>query len=239
MKKRKFKPKPGQVDYSNIHWAPVVNCAVKYKDKILLVRRSKGLGFYPGYWNGISGFLDDKKSVEEKVREELREELGISGKDIKKIKKGEIFHIKAPKYDKTWIVHPVLVEIKTDKVRLDWEAESLRWIEPKKAQNLKLVSDFKNVLKKLFPQIINSGEVKVGDYKHYKGDTYRVFGKAFHSETLEELVIYRHLSEKNKEDLIYWVRPVKMFLEKVAVKGKKIPRFKYIGKRNRSNLQNH
>lgn len=231
MGKNKFKPRPGQVDYSNIHWAPVVNCAVKYRDKILLVRRSKDLGFYPGYWNGVSGFLDDNKNIEEKVREELKEELGVSGKDIKRIKMGEIFHSKAPKYDKTWIVHPVLVEVKTDKVKINWEAENLRWIEPRKARSLKLVPDFKIVLEKLFPQISNFGEVKIGEYKHYKGDIYRVLGKAFHSETLEGFVIYRHPSGKREGNSIYWARPIKMFLEKVNVKGRKVPRFKYIGKR--------
>ena len=72
----KFKPKPGQIDYTNARWAPVINCVVKYKDRILIVQRSSKLNFYPGYWNGISGFLDDKRSLEEKARDELKEEAG-------------------------------------------------------------------------------------------------------------------------------------------------------------------
>lgn len=77
MSKPKFKPKPGQVDFTNIRWAPVINCVVKHQDKILLVKRSKELNLYPGYWNGISGFLDDQRSLTEKVEEEIKEELGI------------------------------------------------------------------------------------------------------------------------------------------------------------------
>lgn len=74
--------------------------------------------------------------------------------------------------------------------------------------------------------------VKPGKYQHYKGKFYEVIGVAHHSETLEELVVYRALYDT--EDFgknALWVRPKKMFLEKVTVDGKKIPRFKYLGKK--------
>lgn len=145
----KFNPKPGQMDYTNARWAPVINCVVKYGDKILIVQRSKKLNFYPGYWNGVAGFLDDYKSLEEKVKEEVREELGLSLKDIKGIKLGEIFDQEEPKYKKTWIVHPVLVEINTNKIKLDWEAENYKWVKPSGIKNLKLLPGFDKVLKKL------------------------------------------------------------------------------------------
>lgn len=151
MKKLKFKPKPGQVDYTNARWAPVINCVLKYKDKILVVQRSKKLNFYPGYWNGISGFLDDQKSLTEKVVEELREELGISKNKIKQIWLGDIFDQEEPKYKKTWIVHPVLVTVKTDKIKLDWEAKSCKWITPREAKRLELLPGFDEVLKRLSP----------------------------------------------------------------------------------------
>ena len=65
--KEVFKTRPGQVDYTNIRWAPVINCVLKFGDKILLVQRSKDMKYYPGRWTGISGFLDDDKSLTEKV----------------------------------------------------------------------------------------------------------------------------------------------------------------------------
>lgn len=149
MKKPLFKPKPGQVDYTNVRWAPVINCVLKYGDKILVVQRSKELNFYPGYWNGISGFLDDQRSLEEKVKDELSEELGVSASKIKRIRLGEIFDQEAPKYKKTWIVHPVLVEVATDKIKLDWEARSYRWIKLNEAKKLKLLPGFDQVLERL------------------------------------------------------------------------------------------
>ena len=72
--------------------------------------------------------------------------------------------------------------------------------------------------------------LKLGRYQHYKGKFYEVIGLARHSETLEELVIYRALyesSEYGKKAL--WARPKKMFLENVTINGREIPRFKYLG----------
>lgn len=146
---KKFKPQPGQTDYTHTHWAPVINCVLKYKDKILVVQRSEKLNFYPGYWNGISGFLNDQRSLERKVKDELQEELGISSKHIKSIRLGEIFDQEAPRYKKTWIVHPILVEVKTDRIKLDWEARNYRWIKLSEANKLKLLPGFHQVLAKL------------------------------------------------------------------------------------------
>lgn len=148
--KPKFTPRPGQIDYTNARWTPVVNCVLKYKNKILLVKRSNKLNFYPGYWNGISGFLDDDKSLIKKVEGELKEELGISRDKIKQIKLGKIFDQEEPKYKKTWIVHPILIEVKTKKVKLDWEARDYKWIALQEAKKLKLMPGFDEVLKRLF-----------------------------------------------------------------------------------------
>lgn len=71
-------------------------------------------------------------------------------------------------------------------------------------------------------------KVKKGKYQHFKGNYYMVMGVAHHSETLEEMVIYKALYESPEygRDAI-WVRPAKMFLEKVMVGGKRVPRFKF------------
>ena len=73
-------------------------------------------------------------------------------------------------------------------------------------------------------------EVKLGVYEHYKGKRYEVIGVGRHSETLEELIVYRALydsKEFGKNSL--WVRPKKMFLEQVEIDGKMVPRFKFVG----------
>ena len=105
------------------------------------------MNFYPGLWNGISGFLDDKKSLEQKVKEEIKEEIGIPSSKIKKIRLGRVFDQDEKKYGKTWIVHPVLVEINTDRIKLDWEAKKYKWVSFAEAKELKLLPGFGRVLK--------------------------------------------------------------------------------------------
>jgi hypothetical protein len=66
-------------------------------------------------------------------------------------------------------------------------------------------------------------EVRPGRYRHYKGNCYEVIGLARHSETEDELVVYRCLYG----DFSLWVRPLAMFLESVTVGGREVPRFAY------------
>ena len=63
-----------------------------------------------------------------------------------------------------------------------------------------------------------------GRYRHYKGNEYTVIGIARHSETLEEMVVYR--AEYGDGGL--WVRPLSMFTESVTVNGQVLPRFALI-----------
>jgi hypothetical protein len=73
-------------------------------------------------------------------------------------------------------------------------------------------------------------DLKNGKYQHYKGGLYEVIGIAHHSETLEELVVYKalyHSYEFGNNSL--WVRPKAMFLENIFVDGKEVPRFKPLG----------
>ncbi len=68
--------------------------------------------------------------------------------------------------------------------------------------------------------------MKLGKYQHYKGKTYDIIGVARHSETLEELVVYRALYNiEEYGDNSLWVRPKTMFQETVLIDGKEVLRF--------------
>ena len=67
--------------------------------------------------------------------------------------------------------------------------------------------------------------IQPGRYRHFKGKEYEVLGVARHSETEEELVVYRALYG----DFGLWVRPVSMWNETVERDGKTFRRFTYIG----------
>ena len=66
--------------------------------------------------------------------------------------------------------------------------------------------------------------VQPGRYRHYKGREYLVLGVARHSETEEELVVYR----QDYGDKSLWVRPRGMFTEIVEVDGRNVPRFLFL-----------
>ncbi len=63
-----------------------------------------------------------------------------------------------------------------------------------------------------------------GIYQHYKGKTYQVIGVAKHSETEEEVVVYR--AQYGERGL--WVRPLQMFADQVENEGKLISRFTWL-----------
>ena len=66
--------------------------------------------------------------------------------------------------------------------------------------------------------------IEKGKYRHYKGGEYEVIGVAKHSETLEEMVVYRALYG----DGDIWVRPAYMWNETVCVNSKTVKRFEKI-----------
>jgi hypothetical protein len=72
---------------------------------------------------------------------------------------------------------------------------------------------------------MTSDSIRPGRYRHFKGKEYIVIGVARHSETEEELVVYR----QDYGDRSLWVRPKAMFLERVDAGGRSVPRFAFIG----------
>lgn len=67
-------------------------------------------------------------------------------------------------------------------------------------------------------------EIKPGRYRHFKGKEYQVLGVAKHSESLEELVVYRALYGEGA----LWVRPVSMWNETIERDGQNVLRFTFI-----------
>ena len=74
-------------------------------------------------------------------------------------------------------------------------------------------------------EVVMDRELRPGRYRHYKGNDYQVLGVARHSETGEQLVVYRCLYG----DFSLWVRPLAMFMETVAIAGRQVPRFAWVG----------
>ena len=69
-----------------------------------------------------------------------------------------------------------------------------------------------------------SDGVKIGKYRHFKGNEYEVLYIATHSESLEKMVVYRALYGERG----VWVRPLSMWNEEITRDGKTFKRFEYI-----------
>ncbi|MBE6779946.1 MAG: DUF1653 domain-containing protein [Ruminococcaceae bacterium] len=67
--------------------------------------------------------------------------------------------------------------------------------------------------------------MKLGKYRHFKGNEYEVLAIANHSETLEKMVVYKALYGDGE----IWVRPLSMWEEEITRDGKTFKRFEYIG----------
>ena len=68
-------------------------------------------------------------------------------------------------------------------------------------------------------------ELRPGRYRHFKGNEYELIGTARHSETMEEMVVYRALYGEGG----LWVRPLSMWNEQVDRDEYHGPRFSYVG----------
>jgi len=68
-------------------------------------------------------------------------------------------------------------------------------------------------------------ELRLGIYRHFKGNKYKVINVATHSETLEKYVVYQALYG----DMGIWVRPLKIWNEMVVKDGVSVKRFEYVG----------
>ena len=140
----------GRIEYSHSDLALVVTCFVKFQEKILLLKRSSKVRTYQGKWNTVAGYIDEAKPLREKALQELSEELGIDAEDIASFTFGEPFEFHDPATNKTWRVHPVLVEVKRlVEIKLDWEHDESRWILPEEIKNFDTVPRFDESLKRV------------------------------------------------------------------------------------------
>lgn len=123
---------------------PVVTCFIQRHDGpatlLLLVRRSQRVGSYNARWGGISGFIEEGVSPEEQAYTEIREETGLQEDQVRLLRRGEVVEHVDKALGRHWLVHPFLVETQVpDAIKLDWEAEEMRWIAPADLQTFETV----------------------------------------------------------------------------------------------------
>lgn len=119
---------------------------VKNKDKILILKKSKGDYNYPNKWSFCSGYVKEFESAEDTVLREIKEETGLKIK-IKGV--GKLIEIPDKNKGKKWIVMIYLCEAKSRNVKLDHENAEFRWISPKDMEKYPSVPGLEKDLKVL------------------------------------------------------------------------------------------
>jgi isopentenyldiphosphate isomerase len=149
----------GRIDYSTSDKAPVITAFVKFEDKILLLKRSSGLKNYPLKWNAVTGFMDELKPVEEKVLDELEEELGIGKSSIVSMRIGKPYEVKDFDTGKTWIVNPAIVDLRRiPEIKLNFEHTDFKWIRKEELSYFNTVP----FIKKFFDNYVHAKTIVFG-----------------------------------------------------------------------------
>jgi 8-oxo-dGTP diphosphatase len=116
----------GRIDYTNARRAPVLDCYVFCKRRLLILKRTRPIAGSGNAWHVVSGFLDTPRSLREHVLQELREEINLhpgAMDSLFSLKPYRHFHAKL------WTVYPVIARLDCDwPIRLNDEHVEFRWI---------------------------------------------------------------------------------------------------------------
>jgi 8-oxo-dGTP diphosphatase len=118
---------------SDLRSTPVVTNFLLRMDgsspRLLLVKRSGRVGSYNARWAGISGFLEQGVAPADQAYTEICEETGLQRSQVRLLTYGQVVESIDPDLHRRWLIHPFLAEVLTPAaIRLDWEAEEMRWI---------------------------------------------------------------------------------------------------------------
>ena len=116
---------------------PVISCLLKHKDEILILKRSKLVGSFQGYWSCISGYMEKEEDPVETAYREVLEETRMPKEEISNHLLEGPFYSEAA--DVVFVAHWVLMETKIKRVVLDWEHDDCQWINSKKIPMEKVV----------------------------------------------------------------------------------------------------
>lgn len=143
----------GRINFTHARSAPVMTILIRREGKFLLLKRGEKVSTYQGRWHAVAGYFDEPgRTVEEKVREEIREEIGLGNESIASIRMGTLIEMDDPVLKKLWRIHPALVDLTGDPtITLDWEHTEYRWVEPDEALRLATIPGFHEVVRQMLP----------------------------------------------------------------------------------------
>jgi 8-oxo-dGTP diphosphatase len=123
----------------------IVTAFIEYQGKILLLRRSQKVKTMKGKWAGVSGYIEESEAPARRALAEIQEETGLANENIEFLEKGKPLEAadNTRPDNITWVVHPFYFRANTDEIRLDWEHDAYRWINPAEIENYDTVPRLK------------------------------------------------------------------------------------------------
>ena len=109
---------------------PVIACFLRFEGKICVLKRSQAVGSSPGRWHLVTGFLEPDVAPLDHAMTEILEETGLEAESITLIGAPEPIRVERPSQGWVWVIHPFLFDAARSGLRLDWEHDEYRWIEP-------------------------------------------------------------------------------------------------------------
>lgn len=128
-----------------------VTSFLQYKQRILILRRSKEVKQYKGKWAGVSGLVEvgEKKKHDERAYLEIEEETGLKKSDVELVRRGRIIEIKDKEI--LWRVSPYLFIVKKPKkIRINWEHTDFKWIIPNQISKYNTVPGLIETLRRVY-----------------------------------------------------------------------------------------
>jgi len=121
----------------------VVSCFLENQGKILLLKRSTKVRSFQNKWAGVSGYIEGDERPYDRALIEIEEEVNLSQGDLEFITEGEVIK------DEPWVIHPFLFKTSRRDIKLDWEHEEYRWIDPEEIDNFDGVPNLSQELRSL------------------------------------------------------------------------------------------
>ncbi len=141
----------GRIDYTHSRCAMAVNVVICCHGRVLLLKRSQQVLAYKGMWNVVGGYWDELVSVEEKVYEELWEELRIRKDKVSALAVGRTRKVQDRVLKKTWYVVPVLASLKArPRIVLDFEHTAFAWVSPEELCKFNVIPKVGRLVSRLF-----------------------------------------------------------------------------------------
>ena len=129
-------------------FCPVISCLLKHEQQILILKRSKLVGSFQGYWSCVSGYLEKGEEPLKTAYREVFEETKIKRSDLSKVANAGPFY---PETEEViFKAHWFLLETRNKEINLDWEHDSYDWIDLNNLKNYKVVPGLLGMVSCLF-----------------------------------------------------------------------------------------